>query len=152
MTEDHRSRLQRLQDLNVSLRRQWEVAEALLPQFDLAIEQLAMLETSARFALSGPILWDRPYNSDQGADDRGQVAQAVLKFPGGLGVWFRDAEDYVAGEPCSGHLDSVAIDRFVPFKRCDKALQSRLAAAVLPLVDQLIDTLTAKGPVLKCPS
>lgn len=152
MTEEYRSRLQRLQYLNVTLRRQWEIAETFLPEINRSLEQLAQLETTSRLLLLGPVLSNRPYNADQNVDDSGQVTQAALSFPGGLGVVFRDTEEFAANEGRQDRPDEELTRRFVSCTDCDKALQTLLASAALPLIDRLLRTLAPGRETPSCRS
>ena len=140
MPERIRSRLENLSDLNVALRRRWELAEAFLPAANTLLAQLAHFESDLRVTLTGSVLRERPYDTEAAAPGGGQVAQAALQFPGGLGVLLWDSEEYL---DASQSPDLLAGGRptFVPLEQCSRALQALLLDQALPLIDQLMQTL-----------
>lgn len=140
MPESIRSRLENLSDLNVALRRRWELAEAFLPAANALLAQLAHFESDLHITLTGSVLRERPYDAEGAAPGGGQVAQAALQFPGGLGVLLWDSEEYLAASQ-SPDLLVGSHPTFIPLEQCSRALQGLLLDQTLPLIDRLLQTL-----------
>lgn len=149
---DIERRLQELRNLNIHLRRRWEIAETFLPAVNALIEQLALLETDLRITFVGNVLRERPYDSQHSAMSSGQVAQAALRFPDGLGVLLWDGEEYLEASQQSAGLTADSERHFVPLNECSKALWALLVEEAITLLDQLLRTVKPHGEKSLCPS
>lgn len=84
--------------------------------------------------LLGPVMSVRPYDPGCGSEDSGQVTQAVLVVPDGLGVVFWDTEDlYVL--PPGPDRERDARRRFTPVAECPPLLRVQF----LPFAADLLD-------------
>lgn len=136
--------LDRLQQLNVDLRRRWEIAETFLPRLNDLLTQLALLEADRRYILAGAVLSERPYDAADLCRNSGQIAQSALMFPGGLGVLLWDSDEFCMSES-SCEVPPDAIHRFVPLTECSKPYWIQLAESALPMVERLLRLLYGKS-------
>ena len=134
-------RIRQLQQLNVNLRQQLEVAEHHLPAINEQIRSLADLDIVAGIALLGTVVYDRAYGHD-GPIDSNQILQAAILIPQGFGVCMWDSEEYfrVRQQPRISH--GTIQMKFVPFDECGSAVKALLLPHVEPLLDRLMQLVT----------
>jgi hypothetical protein len=75
-----------LRKLSLRLRHADEQAEARLRELNRELRGLHRLGLVGRVAVPGPVVLARPYPESARAPDGGQVVQAVLTLPKGLGA------------------------------------------------------------------
>ena len=82
-----------IQKTNVQLRQQLELAEAQIPRLNEALQQLARLEFATGYVLLDEIIHEAAYPAG-GPCDSGQLFQAAIVIPGGLGVIIWDTGEF----------------------------------------------------------
>ena len=90
----------------------------------------------------GAVIYYRYYASQPGGNDSGQLVQAALSVAGGIGVVLWDSEEYAELQDVPDGLQVEAQLGFVPFERCEPALQGLLLPQIEPLLQQLRRRLT----------
>jgi hypothetical protein len=135
---------QKLHEFNVFIRRLLEEAELRIPRINQIIEQVAIVGLAADLVLMGGVVAQLPYAASHGPHDSGQVLQAVLVVPGGIGVAIWDSEELIQfrnlPEP-PAHQIRARFVRFDDMLAAEKALIMlhagplllRLCSVVLPV-------------------
>lgn len=134
-------RIQQLQQLNLTLRQQLEIAEHHLPAINEQIRSLADIDIVSGMALLGTVVYDRSYGPD-GPIDSNQILQAVIMVPNGFGVCMWDSEEYfrVRQQPRISH--GTIQMKFVPFDECGSAVKALLLPHVEPLLERLMQLIS----------
>jgi hypothetical protein len=83
----------RLRAWDLGARRLAEQAEACVAEADALVRALHRAGRLRPAVILGAVMGVRPYDPGQGSEDSGQVVQAVLLVPEGVGVLFWDTED-----------------------------------------------------------
>jgi hypothetical protein len=86
----------RLRDWDAGVRRLAEQAEARVAEANAMVRALHRSGRIRPWVLLGAVMSVRPYDPGCGPEDSGQVTQAVLLVPEGLGVVFWDTEELAA--------------------------------------------------------
>jgi len=128
--------LNKLQNINVIIRQQLEIAEAKIPELNRLLSQLAALKLLNDIALLGGVLISREYGAVAGITDSGQVLVAALVLPGGLGACVFDSEQYAMLDEFDG--GRTAKLSFQSFDESEPAVRALLLPHVEPLLDRLI--------------
>lgn len=136
MNEEMNSPLERLSQLNLILRHQLEQAELRIPRINEQLAQFAAINLLPETILVGEILQSRAYNASGGPHDSGQVIQAGLHLPGGLGIIRWDSEELLVYYR-SPQDESEAISRFVQFDECSSAEKALLLYEAHSLLERL---------------
>lgn len=89
----------RLRTWELGVRRLTEQAEARLADATALVRELHVAGRARPAVLLGPVMAVRPYDPGCGPEDSGQVTQAALLVPEGLGVVYWDTEDLAALSP-----------------------------------------------------
>lgn len=89
-------------------------------------------------AILGRVIETRPYAPIEGGHSSGQVVQASLLIPGGVGVLLWDTEDFVLQSKIPDGLESHAWAHHVPFDRCTPADQVALAEELPKLIGRFV--------------
>lgn len=84
----------RLRDWDLSVQRLAEQADARLAEANQLVRDLHAAGQVKPWVLIGPVMSVQPYDPGFGPDETGQVTQALLVIPDGLGVMFVDTEEY----------------------------------------------------------
>jgi hypothetical protein len=129
--------IERMKEFNLQLRRQVELAEALLPAINQQIQHFAALGLSHTVIL-GKILHQRSYTPGLGPTDSGQVYQAAIMVPGGLGIVRWDSEQHAALLDFPDGPESEASIHFVPLDECEAGIKALLVSEARNLLDQLV--------------
>ncbi len=133
MTEKLSDVIDRVQQANVMYRRQLELAEAQVPPLNDALTQLANLGLGNGHVILGDILHTNAYPAGTEAGS-GQVHQAAVIIPGGIGVAVWDSAEYDLFRRGQDDLEIEARNYFVPFDLCNSAIKAML----FPCVEQLV--------------
>lgn len=83
----------RLRAWDLGVRRLAEQAEARVAEADDLVRALHRAGRVRPAVILGPVMGVRPYDPGHGPEDSGQVIQAALLVPEGVGVLFWDTED-----------------------------------------------------------
>lgn len=109
------------------LRHQLEIAEARVPRWNQLVQEVWRVGLMSQTAILGRVIETRPYAPVEGGHSSGQVVQASLLIPGGVGVLLWDTEDFAFHSKIPDGLESHAWAHHVPFDRCESAHQVALA-------------------------
>jgi hypothetical protein len=134
MSETLNRLTEELRQLNLRIRQQLELAEAELPVINDLINQLAVIDLANGVIILGDVVYQRPYNPGAGPSDSGQVMQAAIAIPGGLGLVLWDSEVFAASA-ATDNLEREARSRFLPFANCSSAWK----ALVMQHAESLIE-------------
>jgi hypothetical protein len=137
MTQNLNSQLDALQQFNLSMRRQLELAEAEIPILNDQIAQFARTGLLFDKALVGNILYSRAYSNPE-AGSGGMLMQAALLVPGGFGLFEWDTDEYVAIEQSRTLSAIEARIHFRPFEELEPAFKALLLSQVEHLLGQLL--------------
>lgn len=135
------SLLERLRQLNLSLRLQLDQAEARIPAINDLIEQLGAIDLLCEAALLGLVIYERHYDLSKGPRDSGQVLQSALMIPGGIGVLLWDTDEYLAFRSDPDPNEASLFLKFVPFDDCEGAVKALLLPQIEPLMELLMNRL-----------
>lgn len=127
----------RLRAWDAAVRRLAEQAEARVANADALVRDLHRAGRARPQVLLGPVLGVRPYDPGCGPEDSGQVTQAVLLVPDGLGVVFWDTEDLYALPP-GPDRDREARRLFTPVAACRPLLRVQFLPVAAELVTRLV--------------
>jgi hypothetical protein len=105
-----------------------QLAERRISTLNAIVQEAAEVGLVPRTALLGQIVQQRPYEPAPGGSSSGQVVQAGLLIPGGIGVLLWDTEDFLALQRQDEGLESAAWNAFVPFDQCSAAFRAYLGA------------------------
>lgn len=136
MKDNLSARLEALKELNAQIRHQAEQAEARVATANPLIAQLATSGLVADQILLGQFLLLRGYSSRFPPKDSGQVIQAALALPGGVGAVVWDSEELALVRD-SPQYECEAFWRFVPFNECEPIVRALITSNLAPLFDQL---------------
>jgi len=136
MSDNLSARLEALKDLNLQIHYQAEQAEAKVATANPLIAQLAASGLVADQILLGQFLLLRGYSARFPPRDSGQVIQAALALPGGLGAVVWDSEE-LASFRDSPNYECEAFWRFLPFEQCEPIVKALITSNLAPLFDQL---------------
>lgn len=117
------------------------VAEARASGLNNLINDLWQFGLVTRTSLLGPVLQTRNYMPLPGGRDSGQVIQAALLVPRGLGVAVWDSEFYHLLVDVPDGLEAAAAIHHIPFEQCCPAWRALLSEHIAPLVERLFDWL-----------
>lgn len=120
------------------LRHQREIAEARVPRWNQLVQELWRAGLMPQTAIIGRVIETRPYAPIVGGHSSGQVVQASLLIPCGVGVLLRDTEDFPLQSKIPDGLESHAWAHHVPFDRCEPAHQVALADELPRLIGQFV--------------
>jgi len=134
--------VERLRQLNLTLRVQLDQAEARIPGINDLIQQLGAIDLLNDAALLGLVIYERHYDLSRGPHDSGQVLQSVLMIPGGIGVLLWDTEEYLAFRSTPEPDPTTLKLKFVPFDDCEGAVKALLLPQVQPLMELLMNRLS----------
>lgn len=123
------------------LRHQLEFAEARVPCWNQLVQEVWRAGLMSQTAILGRLIETRPYPPVEGGHSSGQVVQASLLIPGGVGVLLWDTEDFVLHSNISDGLESHAWAHHVPFDRCEPAHQAALADELPMLIGGFVRSL-----------
>jgi hypothetical protein len=129
--------LDKLKQLIVEIRQQFEVAELKVDSATSVLTRLAETKLSNEDIFLGDVILCRPYDVSCEETGTGQVVQAALAIPGGFGCIFWDSEEYAALDD-NPQLESEAMLRLRPFAQCSPAVKALLLPQLLPLMDKLL--------------
>ncbi len=129
--------LEQLRALLVAARQAVEQAEALVGQLNARVSRLAQEGRVPRGVFLGRTIAS-PWGSETGPDGSGQVVQAVLLVPEGLGVSRFGAEAYDAYAQGSGGLEQEVRLTFVPFAQCQPGEKALFYSEMGFLIDQFL--------------
>lgn len=129
----------RLRDWDAGVRRLAEQAEARVADADALVRDLYRAGRVRAKVLLGPVMSVRPYDPGCGPEDSGQVTQAVLLVPEGLGVVFWDTEDLHALPP-GADREREARRRFTPIAQCRPILRIHTLPCAVELLARLVRT------------
>lgn len=110
----------------LKLRRQMEIAEAQASGVNCLVNAVWRMGLLPRSAYLGPVIHTRPYSPQPGGHDSGQVFQASLLMPGGVGVSIWDTEELAELSAVPDGLEAAAFMRHVPFEECDQSIRALL--------------------------
>ncbi len=110
----------------LKLRRQMEIAEAQASGVNCLVNAVWRMGLLPRSAYLGPVIHTRPYSPQPGGHDSGQVFQASLLMPGGVGVSIWDTEELAELSAVPDGLESAAFMRHVPFEECEQSIRALL--------------------------
>jgi hypothetical protein len=120
MTDTVLNHFERLRALLLQARQAIEQAEARVGQFNDLVRELAEQGEVPRGFFLGKTIAS-PWDAEAGRCNTGNVIQAVLLVPEGLGVSRFDAEVSDAYTEASGGLEDEVRETFVPFAECSPA-------------------------------
>lgn len=126
-----------LSSLNLQIKHAMEQAEAKVERVSHLVRELGTTGLVGREVLLGRY-YDRPYDPDYGPNDTGQVVQAALLIPEGLGVCLWDTEEFSALQSSAEGLEPSARLRFRGFDDCSPAEKRFL----LPFIEEMLEDLT----------
>jgi len=126
----------RLQEFNLAIRQNLEEAEAKIPEFNELIDRVASLDILPNLVLLGDIVMQRPYCVVSGPVDSGQILQATLLLPGGLGATVWDTEEYLALEQEYDGISRHAASHFFAFDELSPGEKGILFSHLEPLVER----------------
>ena len=127
----------RLHDWDASVRQLADQAEARITDANALIHDLHRAGRVRAHILLGPVLSVRPYDPGCGPEDSGQVTQAVLVVPDGLGVVFWDTEDWHA-TPTGRDREREARHLFTPIAACRPFLRVQVLPFAADLLARLV--------------
>lgn len=133
----------RLRDWDLGVRGLAEQAEARIAEADTLIRELHRAGRVRPHVLFGPVMSVRPYDPGCGPEDSGQVTQAVLVVPDGLGVVFWDTEEFHL-YPAGRARAQEARRLFVPVASCPPLLRVQLLPFAADLVACLVRSATPR--------
>jgi hypothetical protein len=131
------SHLKHLRALLLDARQAVEQAEARVGQFNELVLGLAQEGQVPRGVFLGRTIAS-PWGHEAGLGDAGQVVQAVLLVPEGLGVSRFGAEAYDAYAQGSGGLEQEVRLTFVPFAQCQPGEKALFYSEIGFLLDQFL--------------
>jgi hypothetical protein len=123
------------------LRHQLEIAEARVPRWNQLVRELWRAGLMSQTAILGRVIETRPYAPVEGGHSSGQVVQASLLIPGGVGILLWDTEDFVLSSKTPDGLESHSWAHHVPFDRCEPAHQVELADELPMLIGGFVRSL-----------
>jgi hypothetical protein len=130
----------RLRVWNLGVRRLAEQAEARVADVTDLVRELHAAGRVRSAVILGPVMDVRPYDPGYGPDDSGQVVQAVLLVPEGLGLVYWDTEDRQAVSP-GPDREREARRLFTPAA----GLRPLVRVQILPYAAELISRLISRG-------
>ncbi len=122
----------------LKLRRQMEVAEAQASGVNCLVNAVCRMGLLPQTSYLGPVIHTRPYSPQLGGHDSGQVFQASLLVPGGLGTSIWDTEEFAELSAIPDGLESAAFMRHVPFEKCEQAIRALLSPHIPLLTDRFL--------------
>ena len=122
----------------LKLRRQMEIAEAQACGVNCLVNAVWRMGLLPRTAYLGPVIHTRPYSPQLGGHDSGQVFQAALLIPGGVGVSIWDTEEFAELSAVPDGLESAAFMRHVPFEECEQAIRALLRPYIPSLTSRFL--------------
>jgi len=114
-------------------------AEARAAGLNNLINDIWQFGLGGQTSLLGPVLQTRNYAPQPGGHDSGQVIQAALLVPRGLGVVVWDSEFYLSLADVPDGLEAAAAMHHVPFEQCCPAWRALLCEHIAPLVQKFFD-------------
>jgi hypothetical protein len=126
-----------LSALNLQIKHDMEQAEAKVERVSHLVRELGTTGLVGREVLLGGH-FDRSFDPDDGPHDSGQVVQAALLIPEGLGVCLWDPEEFSALQTAYEGLVPNARLRFQSFDRCSPEEKKFL----LPFIEEMLEDLT----------
>lgn len=131
------TQLEKLRQLNLSIRQQLEAAEACIPAINEQIAQLAVVGLVRDAAFMGQIVYDKAYGAIPSETDGSLLLQAALLVPEGFGLIAWDREAFLAfREEGPGYRDARL--QFNHFDELDGALRALLLPQVAILLERLL--------------
>lgn len=127
----------RLRDWDLAVRGLAEQAEARVAEANALVRELHRAGRVRADVLLGAVVSVRPYDPGCGPEDAGQVTQAVLAIPDGLGVVFWDTEEYGLLAPGPDRVRE-ARRLFTPVADCPPLLRVQLLPFVADLLARLV--------------
>ncbi len=119
-------------------RHQLEIAEARVTGWNQLVRDLWRSGLLPQSAILGRVIETRPYAPMAGGHASGQVVQASLLIPGGVGVLLWDTEDFVLLANVPDGLESDAWAHHIPFESCQPAHQVALAEQLSLLIGRFV--------------
>ncbi len=123
------------------LRHQLEFAEARVPCWNQLVQEVWRTGLMSQTAILGRLIETRLYAPVEGGHSSGQVIQASLLIPGGVGILPWNTEDFVLYSKISDGLESHAWAHHIPFDRCEPAHQAALADELPMLIGGFVRSL-----------
>lgn len=120
---------------NTGIRHRWYLADCLVPGINDMLALMAGLGLLTDTVLLGEVICDRSYAYPPLDHESGQVVQAALLVPGGLGVVVWDSEEYVEYSRNPSRPDFDVRARFRPYRQCGQALR----ALILPHIAMALE-------------
>jgi len=146
MSKEFDEMVEYLKWLNFWIRHCRDQAEAKMGEVNRLLGQLGETGFVHETVVLGEVIHHRYYAPLSGGNDSGQLVQAALCVPGGLGVVLWDSEEYSQWRDIPEGLEAEARPGFLPFERRDAALKALLLPQIEPLLQQLRRRLTS--PIL----
>lgn len=122
----------------LKLRRQMEIAEAQASSANCLVNAVWRMGLLPRTAYLGPVIHTRSYSPQLGGHDSGQVFQASLLVPGGLGASIWDTEEFAELSAIPDGLETAAFMRHIPFEQCEQAIRALLSPHIPVLTSRFL--------------
>lgn len=134
MTRSLNEMIERLDFLNLSVRRQLESAEAYAVGINQVIEQLSDIGFVEPMILLGDVIHEMRYNPRYGKEDSTQLLQAAIGIGcGGIGVVPWDSEQYWEFNRTQNPPNREIELNLTPFDDCPAAVKGLLMPQLGPL-------------------
>lgn len=127
---------ERLNRIDLLLRQRLDLAELYVPKFNDLIRRLATLGVWNDVVLLGDIIVQRPYSPGMGPIDSGQLLQAALLVPGGIGAAVWDTEEWLELRQTQFGLEREARLHFRSFDSLALGEKSPLIQSFGPLMKE----------------
>jgi len=129
--------LDQLRRINVDLRRQLELVEAVVPVANDLIRRLGPLDIAGERAVLGEVVFDRNYDPRFERPDSCQLFQAVVTIPGGFGVALWDLEQFLQFRNEAFNSERQILLNFVLYDKCSLAARAMLWPQIVPLLHRV---------------
>ncbi|MCA9248075.1 MAG: hypothetical protein KDA42_13195 [Planctomycetales bacterium] len=135
MSNELKSILSQLQELNLSVRHGLEIAELYVPLINQQFDQLHAIGLLERQMCLGDVVHEGRYNAANGPEDSTWLLQAALGISyGGIGIVHWDAHDLWEYRNSDGTINTQMLVNFTAFEGCPSAIKGLLVPQVEPLV------------------
>jgi hypothetical protein len=115
-----------------------QAAENRILHINTVIQEVNAIGLLNPTVLLGQLLHQRGYEPVPGGSDSGQVIQAALLVPGGIGALYWDTETYQSLVQTPEGLEADSWRHFVPFDKCEVAIRAMLAVHHADLVNRFL--------------
>jgi len=126
-----------LQELHLLICHYREQAEAKIVQVNQVIRCIGDSGLLYDTVICGPIILQRNYSPVRGGHDSGEVVQAVLHVPHGIGIVRWNSDELANVHDVPEALESQACRDFVPFEQCEPVAKALLWPHIEPLLGEL---------------